>query len=99
MTMTNLDDHSLILDFKNSRKAESFARLFGRYGRRIFALAYAFYRERGQAEDCVQETFLRALIEIDRYDETVPSGNFWAWLQTIARNVCIDELRRSQRHK
>ena len=97
MTMTNLDDHTLIIDFKNSRRPECFAMLFVRYGRRIFALAYAFHRERGQAEDCVQETFLRALVEIDRYDETVPTGNFWGWLQAIARNVCIDELRRSQR--
>jgi RNA polymerase sigma-70 factor (ECF subfamily) len=95
--MTDIDDQTLVQDFKSSRRAECFAPLFLRYARRIFALAYRFHRDHGRADDCVQETFLRAFVEIDRYDETVQNTSFWAWLRTIARNICIDELRRTHR--
>ena len=95
--MANIEECRLVRDFKKSRDAELFAPIFLHYRRRVFALAYAFHRDQSQAEDCVQETFLRAFTEIDRYDDKTPIGNFWGWLQRIARNVCIDELRRRQR--
>ena len=46
------------------------------------------------AEDIAQETFLKALRNLDRVDE---SFNFGGWIHTVARNLCYDELRRRQR--
>src|SRR4051795_11768012 len=48
---------------------------------------------RERADDAFQETFLRAL---RAYDRLAHAGNLPAWLLTIARNVALDELRRTR---
>jgi RNA polymerase sigma factor (sigma-70 family) len=48
---------------------------------------------RDRADDAFQETFLRAL---RAYDRLPHAENLRAWLLTIARNVALDELRRTQ---
>ena len=48
---------------------------------------------RERADDAFQETFLRAL---RAYDRLAHADNLRAWLLTIARNVALDELRRTQ---
>jgi RNA polymerase sigma-70 factor (TIGR02960 family) len=54
-----------------------------------------------EAEDMVQETFLRAWRNLDRFaeasDDGRGGGNFRAWLYRIATNACLDALRRSKR--
>src|SRR5690606_2547148 len=47
--------------------------------------------ERTEAEDAAQETFLKAFLNLQRYD---PSRSFKTWLLSIASNHCIDRLRR-----
>jgi RNA polymerase sigma-70 factor, ECF subfamily len=44
-----------------------------------------------EAEDLAQETFVRALVERERYDPRYPLG---PWLVTVARRLCIDRIRR-----
>lgn len=51
---------------------------------------------RGEVEDLVQETYLRALRSIDRYRGDAPVR---AWLASIARNVCADHVRVRQRRR
>jgi RNA polymerase sigma-70 factor (ECF subfamily) len=48
---------------------------------------------RERADDAFQETFLRALRAYDRLSH---ADNLRAWLLAIARNVALDELRRTQ---
>ena len=47
------------------------------------------------AEDLTQETFLKMIRAIDRYD---PNGSaaFGTWLVTIAKNACVDHIRRNR---
>lgn len=54
---------------------------------------YCYFRLKNQhlAEDITQETFLRGL-ESDSYED---AGRPLAYLYTIARNLCIDEFRRT----
>ncbi|MGH2873851.1 MAG: RNA polymerase sigma factor, partial [Solirubrobacteraceae bacterium] len=47
------------------------------------------------AEDCVQETFVRALRALRRTPEI---SSVRAWLLTICRNVCLDRIRATTRH-
>jgi RNA polymerase sigma-70 factor, ECF subfamily len=89
------DDSTLVARFKRSKDPDWFAELFDRHGRRLYALAWRAHENREKAEDCVQETFRRAIENIHRFDETATGSSFWGWLVTIARHVCLDEFRRA----
>jgi RNA polymerase sigma-70 factor (ECF subfamily) len=47
-----------------------------------------------RAEDLAQETFLKAYESVQGFRSGAP---FWPWLSTIARNLCVDELRQRRR--
>jgi RNA polymerase sigma-70 factor (TIGR02960 family) len=73
---------------------EAFARLTERYRRELHVHCYRMLASFDEAEDAVQETFLRAWRHRADFDR---SNLFRAWLYRIATNVCIDTLRRSSR--
>jgi RNA polymerase sigma-70 factor, ECF subfamily len=65
--------------------------LFRRYVNRVFGLAHALLRSREEAEEVVTDTFLRVF----RFaGEWRGQGSFETWLLRIARNLCLDRLRR-----
>jgi RNA polymerase sigma-70 factor (ECF subfamily) len=70
---------------------QAFGELVRRYERDVFNLAYRMLNERGEAEDAAQEAFMRAYVNLDRYD---PERPFKTWLLSITSNHCIDRLRR-----
>jgi RNA polymerase sigma-70 factor (ECF subfamily) len=73
---------------------EGFRLLVEQHSRRIFQLAYRMTGNEADAEDVVQETFLRAYRQIDRYDSR---ARFSSWIHRIAANYAIDLLRRRRR--
>ncbi len=56
--------------------------------------AYRLTRGKADAEDLVQETYLKALWNQDKY---VNNENFQAWVLTIMKNTFINDYRRSSR--
>ncbi len=70
---------------------DAFAELVYTYQDAVYNLCYRLLYERTEAEDAAQEAFLRAYLNLQRYD---PSRSFKTWLLTIASNHCIDRLRR-----
>src|SRR6266700_4206535 len=88
------DDRALVAEFKRTRAAGPFEILFDRYGKRLYGVAWQLYRNADLAEECVQETFRCAIQQIHRFGEGDREHNFWAWLSTIARDLCISDLRR-----
>jgi len=56
----------------------------------VYRVAYALCRNRQDADDLVQTTFLKAL---DRFDSFRAGSNCKAWLMRILRNIWIDRLR------
>jgi RNA polymerase sigma-70 factor, ECF subfamily len=70
-------------------------RAYDAHGHALFGFAVNALRDRGAAEDCVQETFLRAWRARDRYDPSRASDR--TWLFAIARNVIADALRARER--
>lgn len=70
---------------------DAFAELVYTYQDSVYNLCYRMLGERTEAEDAAQETFLKAYLNLKRYD---PERSFKTWLLTIASNHCIDRLRR-----
>jgi RNA polymerase sigma-70 factor (ECF subfamily) len=69
----------------------AFTTLFERFQDRLYDLAWAILRDEAEAEDAVQDTFLRVFERIDRYRG---ASSFETWLVAVAVNVCRDRLRR-----
>jgi RNA polymerase sigma-70 factor, ECF subfamily len=71
---------------------DAFLALTRAYQKKVFALAYSFFRNKEDALDLVQETFLRLYQKIDLFQD---GHNFEAWLLQVARNLCIDHYRKN----
>lgn len=71
-----------------------FERLVERHGHELFVYLFRMLREAPEAEDCLQETFLRAFRAHGRLDG---NANHRAWLYRIATNVALTHLKRRGR--
>jgi RNA polymerase sigma-70 factor (ECF subfamily) len=91
MEMTDLDAVSRA---KNG-DPDSFRLLVERHSRAIFRVAYRMTGNEHDADDVVQEAFLRAYRQIERFEER---ANFSTWLHRIAINCSLDLLRARGRH-
>jgi RNA polymerase sigma-70 factor, ECF subfamily len=71
----------------------AYRELIGRYQRPVFSLIYRLVRDREKAEDLAQDTFIKVLNAIDRYN---PEFKFSSWIFKIAHNTSLDHLRRRE---
>jgi RNA polymerase sigma-70 factor (ECF subfamily) len=69
---------------------EAFRLLVEKHSRTIFRVAYRMTGNEHDADDVVQEAFLRAYRQIERFEER---ANFGTWLHRIAINCALDLLR------
>jgi RNA polymerase sigma-70 factor (ECF subfamily) len=86
------DDHLVDLSLQGSR--EAFGVLVTRYARTVRAVCLARLGHHRDLEDVVQEAFLRAYHGLGRLKD---SSRFGHYLHRIARNLCVDRLRRGER--
>lgn len=86
-----LDDEALMARVA-AGDTEALDQLYQRYARVVYGLALRILGVADQAEDAVQETFWRVWSRGATFQLT--GGSFAPWLFGIARNHCIDELRR-----
>ena len=90
--------HPWVEDVRRARKGDSnaFAALVKSVQRQVYGLCLRLLRTEAEASEVAQETFLKAYQNLDRYDDARP---FDLWVLTIARNQCLDLLRRRQKLK
>ena len=70
--------------------ATAFDELVTRYQLRLFRFALRMLQDRSEAEDAVQETFVRAYRALPGYR---PDGFFSSWIYRIALNECRRRMR------
>ena len=58
--------------------------------RKVFNIAYKFVGKHDEAEDLVQEIFLKIFKSLNTFDRR---ANFQTWIVSISRNLCIDHYR------
>jgi RNA polymerase sigma-70 factor (ECF subfamily) len=73
---------------------KAYQELMTTYERRIYSFAYGFVHDSDEAMDIVQETFLRVFRKVETFKG---DSAFTTWLYRIARNLCIDKIRRKKR--
>ncbi|MEN8376618.1 MAG: sigma-70 family RNA polymerase sigma factor [Gemmatimonadota bacterium] len=90
MDFTALSDQDVVAQAAEGHE-RAYRELISRYERPVFSLIYRLVRDREAAEDLAQETFIKVLNAIDRYDS---SYKFSSWIFKIANNTAIDSLRK-----
>lgn len=84
----------IILEWVNAAMQgdqDAFAEIVYSFQDAVYNLCYRMLGERTEAEDATQEAFLRAYMNLHRYDQ---SRSFNTWVLTIASNHCIDRIRK-----
>src|SRR5438552_11311888 len=70
--------------------SEAFRALVERHSRSVFRLAFRMTGNEQDAEDVVQESFLRAYRQLGRFESR---ANFGTWLYRIVANCSVDLMR------
>ncbi len=92
-TATEATDEQLVTAAREGSD-EAFEALFRRYRDRVVGYVRGMVSDHGRAEDIVQEAFMSALRALRRSDREIV---FRPWIFEIAKNACIDHLRRARR--
>ena len=87
-------DAVLMLRVKRGDRA-AFTVLVEKYKQPVLNFVFRSLRDETEAEDVAQNVFLQAYKSRARYERT---AKFSTWLFTIARNLCLNEIRRRSRH-
>jgi len=87
------DVYTLVEKIKEGDR-EAFMTLTSLYQKKVFLLAFSFFRNKEDALDIVQETFLRFYEKVKMFQR---GKNFQNWLLQIAKNLCIDYYRKNYR--
>lgn len=69
---------------------DAFARIMRRYNQRLYRLAVSVMGDASEAEDVLQESYVRAFYALSTYAGT---GSLGGWLARIVRNEAIDRVR------
>ena len=87
-------DAALMLRVKQGDTA-AFTELVDKYKQPVMNVACRMLRDATEAEDLAQAVFVQVFKSAHRYRV---SAKFSTWLFTIARNLCLNEIRRRARH-
>jgi RNA polymerase sigma-70 factor (ECF subfamily) len=90
------ESDALVVTRVLSGDGDGFRILVERHSRGVFRLAYRMTGNEFDAEDVVQETFMRAYKQLKRYESR---SSFSTWIYRIASNYSLDLLRSRQRHE
>ena len=74
------------------RKDErSFTQLYDMYSKSLFSIITNLISDREEAEDVLQEVFVKIWKNIETYNQS--KGRLYTWMLNITRNTAIDKLR------
>ncbi len=91
--MSQQDDDWALMHRVASGDERAVAELYDRFGSLVFKVARQFLSSQAEAEDAVQEVFIRLWQTADRYDPR--RAKLVTWVMLIARRHLIDRIRRS----
>jgi RNA polymerase sigma-70 factor (ECF subfamily) len=85
-------EHTIIKRcIKGEHKAQM--QLYATFYKRVYNSCFRILRDKEEAEDAMQESFIKAFAQLNSYENAVP---FEAWIVRIAINTSIDKLRENK---
>ncbi|MFQ5927119.1 MAG: sigma-70 family RNA polymerase sigma factor [Terriglobia bacterium] len=87
----HLDNEPTLVTQARAGDAEAFTTLVRQYDRNIYRLALTITSNKEDAEDVLQETFLKAYSHLNRFQG---NSRFYTWLVRIAVNEALMKLRK-----
>jgi RNA polymerase sigma-70 factor, ECF subfamily len=93
-TSATADDDRDLVRRAQVGEQDAFRKLFERYHRRAYAVAYGVVKNKEDALDVVQDGFVKVHKHIGNFQGT---SSFYTWLYRIIMNLAIDHVRR-RRH-
>ena len=94
-SQTGIEESTLVSQTREGNAA-AFGELVRRYERKIFRLAQHVTQNREDAEDVLQETFMKAYEHLDQFKG---DSKFYTWIVRIAVNQALMKLRRRKTDK
>src|SRR5579872_2736015 len=95
-SQTPVPDETEVLSLAREGDAKAFSELVRRYEGKIFRLAMHITQNREDAEDVLQETFLKAYEHLDQFQG---NSKFYTWIVRIAVNQALMKLRKRKTDK
>ncbi len=83
----------LLVEQALAGREDAFKQLMHKYGKALYHHIYRMVRAKGEVEDLVQESFIKAFSALDSYSSDYA---FSTWLYKIATNHTIDFLRKKK---
>lgn len=83
-----------IIDQVKSGHIQKYSVVIQKFEKKIYTYCYCILKNREEAKDAVQEIFIKAYQEIERYENRL---SFSAWLYKIAYHHCLDQIRKQSR--
>jgi RNA polymerase sigma-70 factor (ECF subfamily) len=96
MSVRQAVDESVLLPQARDGDRAAFSELVRRYEGKIFRLAHHITQNREDAEDVLQETFLKAYEHLDQFQG---NSKFYTWIVRIAVNQALMKLRKRKTDK
>lgn len=89
-------DDNLLVKRSKDGKLDAFEELVKRYEGNVYTVAYRLMGNHADASDLAQDAFIRAYQSLQSFRE---DAGFATWLYRITSNICLDEIRKHNRHK
>jgi RNA polymerase sigma factor (sigma-70 family) len=87
--------HTDLIDQCKANNRQAQLKLYRLYCNGMFCVAMRFLKNQDDAEDVLQEAFIKAFQKIDQFSGEVTFG---AWLKRIVINKCIDFIKSKKLH-
>lgn len=89
-----LTDNDLVKAFLATQQDAFYAELYDRHADKIYRRCYFILKNEAEAADATQDIFTKIFMNISQFKN---DQKFSAWIMSIARNYCIDIIRKNKR--
>lgn len=93
--LSGLSDDQLMKRYQEGEEEAAFTVLYNRHKRLLINYISGITKDRDNAEDIAQETFIRVMENAAKYRSG--RAKFTTWMLTIAKNLCLNDLRDRER--